>query len=696
MKIQLRFLASAILLLSTLCLSAAAAVSPSVILPRPVSVELLKGEFTLPVDGIRYSITGAEDESLRSYISEAEPSWQAATPKKANLLISISPKYKTTVKASPTNPTAVDEAYTLKITPKKIEISAATRQGAFYALQSLRQMVREGSTLQAAVIDDAPRFRWRGIHFDVSRHFRDVDFLRRQIDAMASLKLNRAHLHLTDGAGWRMEIDSFPRLTTYAAWRPELKWSDWRDNGARYCDRSDPRAAGGFYTKQQMRDLVEYAARRGILVVPEIEMPGHSDEVLAAYPELACTDSVTLAPVMSGDLCPGKEATYRFLEDVLNETMDVFPSEYIHIGGDEASKGAWKNCPDCQSLMKREGLKDVDELQSYLIKRMERFVNSKGRHIIGWDEILQGGVAPNATVMSWRGTEGGLQSIAEGHDVIMTPGNYCYLDHGQDAPFREPASAGGYLPLEKVYLYEPLDSAIAPDKAHHLLGLQGNLWTEHVVTDSHAEYMYYPRAFAIAEIGWSPAEKDYPDFRRRSLKAIDRMRQDGYTTFDLAHEYGNRPEAADTVRHLAYGAPVSYAIPYRQQYAAAGDATMTDGLRGGWNNNDGRWQGFLGDVDLTVDLGSPQTVHYVTTTFLHSEGAWIHLPENVKISLSEDGKTFREVGTVYVDVDPKYPKVLYKDYGVAVDNLPARYIKIQAQANPRPGSWLFLDEVIVK
>lgn len=586
------------------------------------------------------------------------------------------------------------EGYKLTINRRGIKIEADGPEGAFYARQTLRAMAAlpGADSLACCTVTDSPRFKWRGMHFDVSRHFRSLDWLKKQVDAMAMLKLNRMHLHLTDAAGWRMEIDSFPRLASFAAWRPQHRWTDWNTSGQRYCHSTMPGAYGGFYTKAQLRELVDYAARRGITVIPEIEMPGHSEEVTAAYPEVSCTGE----PYTSGSLCPGKEATFDMLEKVIDEVIDVFPSELIHIGGDEVDKTVWSNCPDCRRRMEAEGIADVDGLQSYLIARMERYINSRGRSIIGWDEILQGGVAPNAAVMSWRGTEGGISAMSQGHDVVMAPGASCYINHSQDAPFREPESQGGYLPLAKVYAYEPL--ADVPDSldTSHLLGLQGCLWTEYIPTDDYAEYMYYPRAFAIAETGWSPRGKDYPDFRRRALELCGVMRAGGYTTFDLAAEYGERPESLEPLDHAARGARVIYTTPYHWQYPAAAETSLTDGIRGGWTYGDNRWQGFLRDMDLTIDLGEVKPIHYMGATFMHSEGAWVHLPQDVTWEVSVDGVNFTPAGVAHCDLASDYQRVAFKEYGVVVPGgTRGRYVRLKARRNPRPGCWLFTDEIVV-
>lgn len=662
--------------------SLAAVVTPNDIIPRPAEVSVVKGVFRLPSQAT-YFIKG-DGSTLANYLSdEKEKFTPALKASKADLLFEITG--------------GKGENYTLEITPKQVKIKAPTAPGAFYGLQTLLQMAElPGSDgIACGKVSDAPRFPYRGMMVDVSRHFRSPEFLKKQIDAMAKMKLNRMHLHLTDAAGWRMEIDKYPRLTEFAAWRPEAKWQDWADNGAKYCESTRPGAYGGFYTKQQMRDLVKYAADRNITIIPEIEVPGHSKEVTSAYPELSCSGK----PYVDEDLCIGKEKTFEFLEDVLTEVMDVFPSAHIHIGGDEASKRGWRDCPDCKARMEKEGLKNVDELQSYAIHRVEEFVNSKGRDIIGWDEILEGGLAPNATVMSWRGTEGGLKSIAAGHDVIMTPGEFCYIDYCQDAPFKEPISIGGYTPLKKVYSYEPLDSSISADKAHHLLGVQANLWAEYIPTDEHAEYMYYPRTMAIAEIGWSTPEKNYDDFLRRALSLTERLDSLGYNAFDLKNEFGERKESLAPVRHKAIGKKVTYNKKWADPYPGTKEATLVDGVRGGWTyGGNKRWQGFFSDFDVVLDMGEVTPLNSIAIDFMQAPGAWVHLPEKVEFELSDNGVDFTPLETVWSEVDPYYPKIMMKDYVVTpAPDTKARYIRIKANRIKRPdgSACLFTDEIIV-
>ena len=339
-----------------------------------------------------------------------------------------------------------NEGYVLTVDREGVKVSALSGAGLFYGLQTLLQMMDEDYRVRYCDVVDEPRFEYRGMMLDVSRHFYSVECIKRQIDVMAMYKLNHLHLHLTDAAGWRIEIERYPRLTELAAWRTHETWKDWWNGERRYVESSEDTACGGYYTQADIRDIVDYAQQQYITVIPEIEMPSHSEEVLAAYPELSCTGKA----YAHSDFCAGKEVTFEFLENVLAEVMELFPSEYIHIGGDEASKQAWKSCPDCQKRMVGEGLADVDQLQSYFIQRIERFLNSRGRKLLGWDEILDGGLAPNATVMSWRGTEGGLKAMQMGHRAIMTPGEFCYFDSYQDAPHTQPEAIGGYLSLEKV------------------------------------------------------------------------------------------------------------------------------------------------------------------------------------------------------------------------------------------------------
>lgn len=415
--------------------------------------------------------------------------------------------------------------YHLSISSEKISVKASTETGAFYAVQTLRQLLPEALEnqsfnadkiyLQAQHIEDAPQFAYRGMHLDVGRHFFPVGFIKKYIDMMALLKMNTFHWHLTEDQGWRIEIKKYPKLQEVAAWRDETLIGHYNDIPHQF----DGKRYGGYYTQEEVKEIVAYAAERHITIIPEIEMPGHSQAAIAAYPHLGCTGEnpgvAKLWGVFEDIYCP-KEETFAFLEDVLDEVLELFPSTYIHIGGDEAPKTRWKNCESCQALIKKEGLKDEHELQSYFITRMEKYLNNKGRQIIGWDEILEGGLAPNATVMSWRGTEGAVAAAKQGHNVIMTPTSHCYFDYYQSDNDQEPLAIGGYLPLEKVYRFDPIPEGLTLDEEKYVLGAQGNVWTEYIQDEKQVEYMAFPRAIAMSEVLWtSEIHKDYSDFVKR-------------------------------------------------------------------------------------------------------------------------------------------------------------------------------------
>lgn len=586
------------------------------------------------------------------------------------------------------------EGYVLSVNSDGVRIEALSGAGLFYGVQTLLQMAADAPEgMTAVTVKDEPRFEYRGIMLDVSRHFRSKEFVKRQIDLLSYYKINRLHLHLTDAAGWRIEIKKYPRLTQFAAWRPQAVWKDWWNGKREYCEETDPRAQGGYYTQDDIRELVAYAQKHYVTIIPEIEMPSHSEEVLTAYPELSCTH----VPYKQSDFCIGNEKTFEFLENVLTEVMELFPSEYIHIGGDEAGKASWPNCKLCQARMKKEGLKDVNELQSYSIHRMERFLNSHGRKLLGWDEILDGGLAPNATVMSWRGTEGGLAAIRSGHKAIMSPGQYCYLDGYQDAPYSQPEAIGGYLPLKKVYGYEPVPDSLSADEAKLMYGVQANLWTEYIPTEEHAEYMLYPRSIALAEVAWSkPENKSWEDFHRRALKIVDELKAKGYHPFELKNEIGNRKEAETPVEHLALGKKVTYNAPYWENYPAAGEATLTDGLRGGWNYNDQLWQGFVTKdrVDVVIDLEKETPIHSVAADFMQICGPEVFMPERVVISVSNDGKEFTQLAEIKHEV-VRDDAVTFKNFGWEGE-ASARYIRYQALASDKFGGVLFTDEIVVK
>jgi len=414
------------------------------------------------------------------------------------------------------------EGYLLESNKGYIKITATTRTGMFYGMISVLQLMQpsmegEGAfTVPACNIKDEPRFPWRGMHLDVCRHFFGKEFIKKYIDMLALHKMNTFHWHLTEDQGWRIEIKKYPKLTEIGAWRNGSmigRYSDHQFDTIRY---------GGYYSQDDIREIVKYAASRHVTIIPEIEMPGHSLAALASYPELSCTGGPFEVSkewgVFEDVYCAGNENTFKFMEDVLTEVCALFPGKYIHIGGDECPKERWKTCPKCQKRIKDEGLKDEHELQSYFIKRIETFLNSKGKQIIGWDEILEGGLAPNAAVMSWRGEQGGIDAAIQQHNVVMSPGTHCYFDHYQGDPELEPLAIGGFTTVEKVYSYDPVPEALDDSLSKYIMGAQGNVWTEYILDEKHVEYMALPRMSALAEVLWSPKEKrNLGDFTKRLL-----------------------------------------------------------------------------------------------------------------------------------------------------------------------------------
>ncbi len=582
------------------------------------------------------------------------------------------------------------EAYRLHIKKDSAIIYADTEIGFIRAAQTLKQM-ENGGRIRRCLINDFPAYEWRGAMLDVSRHFLTADFLKKHIDILAGYKINRLHLHLTDAAGWRMEIKRYPRLTEFAAWRRQETWKEWWNGGRLYAEEGSAEAYGGYYTQEELRELVEYADERGMMIIPEIEMPAHSEEVLTAYPELSCTHE----PYKQADFCIGNPKTYEFLENVLLEVMDVFPSKYIHIGGDEAGKASWKTCPLCQGKMKEHGLKDVDALQAHLISHMGRFLARHGRELVGWDEILDETLTENSTVMVWRGIETSGKAARMGYDVILSPGSHCYFDSYQDAPPTQPEAIGGYLPLEKAYAFNPVEGLSEIEK-RHIKGIQGNLWAEYIPTPEHREYMMYPRLLAIAEIGWNGTSvKNYGEFRERAAVETDRLRASGVNAFDLRNEAGERLERLNPVEHKALGAKVIYNLPYHPYYAAAGDSTLTDGLRGGWANNDGRWQGFIKGkrFDVAIDLGESMDISSVKVNFLQICGPEIFFPASFTVSVSENGCDFEQLCFKETPVVKSATTEVRSDLWEG--RAQGRFVRVQATSGEF-GGWIFADEVEIK
>lgn len=538
-------LLAALLVASSFCVNAQDTDPYAGVIPAPVSVKKAPGEFILSQETIIQADT--PNNKAVQFFSSYLANNMAYNKQVAlrNARVSTTTIYLTS--AGTENLPA--EGYRLTITPQQITV-AGKGAGLFYGIQTLIQLIplERGATakLPAVTIEDYPRFGYRGMMLDVCRHFFSVEFVKRYIDLMAAYKLNTFHWHLTDDQGWRIEIKKYPKLTSIGSTRKESVIGNYKD---RTPLQYDGVPVSGYYTQDQVRDVIKYAADRYITIVPEIEMPGHALAALAAYPELSCDPSQKYEVsgkwgVFNNIYCPS-EKTFSFLEDVLTEVIDLFPSKYIHIGGDEAPKDVWKQSKFCQDLIKRLKLKNEHGLQSYFIQRMEKFVNSKGRSIIGWDEILEGGLAPNATVMSWRGEEGGIQAAKESHDVIMTPSSQgLYFDHAQGKINQEPVGIGGNAPIQKTYAYNPTPAALTPAQQKYIKGVQANLWTEYITTETKIEYMVLPRMLALSEVAWTPtANKNYQDFSEARLpQHLARLDKNGYN-YRVPAAIGN----ADTV-----------------------------------------------------------------------------------------------------------------------------------------------------
>lgn len=648
------------------------------------------------------------------------------------------------------------EAYALSVRKNGVEISAHSEAGLFYGIQTLIQLTENGTQIPFLEIEDSPRFAYRGLHIDVSRHFFSLDFLKKQIDMMAHYKLNRFHWHLTDGPGWRLEIKKYPELTNIAAWRTHARWKDWWDSGRKYVSEGTPDAYGGYYTQEEARELVRYAAERHITVIPEIEMPGHSEEVLAVYPRLACTGK----PYTSSEFCIGNDETFEFLENVLAEVIEIFPSEYIHVGGDEAEKRHWQQCPKCQARIKNEGLKNEAELQSYLIRRIEKFLHSNGRKLVGWDEILEGGLDKSAVVMAWRGEKIGIEAAQDGHKVIMTPGEFMYFDSYQGTPGTQPEAIGGFLPLEKVYSYNPVPDTISTQDAARVWGVQANLWAEYISTEKHLEYMMYPRVLALAEVAWTqPENKSWNGFKPRANRAIPVLQSKGYNVYTLGKEPfvvlkndsanratavelsselypveiryttdGTSPDSASALYrepllvtdsallkaqlfrngtavgeivarridyHHAIGKTVIYNTPFSRYYPAGGNTALIDGLPGGLAHGDGFWQGFLvPELDVVIDMHEITDIRSIRTQFLQNANAWIWFPANVTLSVSDDNESYTPLITQSNATAKDQSGTLFQSFGWN-GHASGRYVRLQAPSNGTRGGWLFVDEIVV-
>lgn len=647
-------------------------------------------------------------------------------------------------------PDTASEAYTLSI-QSHIQLSGG-RAGIVRGLSTLIQLLwqyRHQNKLPRMTINDQPVFSYRGVHLDVCRHFAPKEFVLRYIDLIAFHKMNTFHWHLTEDQGWRIEIKRYPELTRVGAWRNGSMVGPYRNQ------QYDTLRYGGYYTQEEIREVVAYAQQRGITVIPEIEMPGHSVAALAAYPEYSCTGQVKEVARGWGvfdDVFCVKDSTFDFLQNILTEVMELFPSKYIHIGGDECPKVRWKECPRCQATKALHGLKDEHELQSYFIQRIEKFLNANGRSVIGWDEILEGGLAPNATVMSWRGEEGGIAAARSAHYAIMTPGSHCYFDHYQGERSLEPLAFGGYTTLEKVYAYKPIPDSLTKQQRRYILGAQANLWTEYMYDTKQVEYMLFPRLLALSEVLWLPEsrrdEKDFLNRVSRHYELLDTwkvnasrswlrpemMISGGKTLPSLEVSFRRKADQKLFVRpagsnawkkvgkklHLtqsgpmqvkviskadtvlmkydftfskATGAAVTLPVPGSRSYANPG-STLTNGIIDGYPWSGKHWVGWYGKSgEAVVDLGREQRVDSIVVVYLHDPVSWIHAPGSVELTV--DNSILK---SDLCDRSAAINRVTLP-VGKALRSLPLRFNSIgknpQGSAGAGEDGWLFVTEILV-
>jgi hexosaminidase len=721
------------------------------IIPQPVSLQVNQGVFIIDNNtAVKFNAANKDLQLAANFFSAAIKNISGKI-----LLGNTAAKNNIEFKIAKTNGIG-DEGYLLNVTPSAISIVANTKAGIIYGIQSLLQTlpaIRTNAALAipAMSITDYPRFKYRGMHLDVSRHFFGPEIVKEYINLMASYKMNTFHWHLVDDQGWRIEIKKYPLLTSVGAWRVDQTDKVWSSRPQ--AKPGEEATYGGYYTQEQIKEIIKYAAERNVTIIPEIEMPGHVASAIASYPALSCTQQHQLPLTggnysgMSSNYCAGNDSVFNFLENVLTEVIALFPSRYIHIGGDEVDKGPWKVCPKCQARIKAEHLENEEGLQSYFIKRIEKFIVSKGRKIIGWDEILEGGLAPEATVMSWRGEAGGIEAAKAHHDVIMTPGSPVYFDHYQAGPEGEPLAIGGMNTLKKVYDYEPIPKELNAAEAKYVLGAQANLWTEYVTTAEHVEYMVLPRMLALAEVVWTPKEnKNWENFNERlqnQFKAfgqkglhyspgnftasIKPSSKNGKLFVDLATEImnaaiyyttdGTEPTLSSNkytgpveintsvllkastvvngrimgvqaarqnfVMHKAIGKNVTYTNPVSRYYQADGPNSLTDGVRG--TVAVGKyWHGFSGkDLIASIDLGEEKNIKSIALGCLQNYNDWIFLPQSVLFETSNDGKVFTPIKTVNNPIDINMKNALF-DFKADFPAQTVRYIRVTAKNNLCP------------
>lgn len=608
----------------------------------------------------------------------------------------------------------LEEAYEIDITPKQVVIKGADAAGVFHGIQTLRKSFPISTfhsplsvSFPCGTIRDWPNFGYRGMHLDPCRHFIPLDSVKVYIDMLALHNMNQFHFHLSEDQGWRIEIKKYPELTEIGAYRNGTVIGH---NGNLY----DTIRHGGYYTQEELRGLIQYAAERHINIIPEIDLPGHMQAALACYPQLGCTGGpyeVWKRWGVSEDvLCAGNEEAMLFVEDVLNEVMDIFPSPYIHIGGDECPKVRWEQCPKCQAKIKELGIKAderfsaEDYLQSYVMNRMAKVVEARGRRVIGWDEILEGNVSETAIIMSWRGTQGGIEAARKGHDVIMAPSSHLYFDYYQSEDIAsEPMCIGGYLPVSRVYEFQPLPAELTPEQQKHIIGVQANIWTEYIASFKHVQYMAMPRMDALAELQWNnPEDRDFDAFvnRCRHMAELYDLFHYNYAT----HIFNPQVWTDTVAANLATGKPISLRQQPAENYTYEGASLLNNGELGRAAYNSGRWLGFCGyPLDAVIDLETPSKMSQVRFHALTNKGAWIYNPRKVSVLVSDDGKRFRKIAQKEFPISRWDDKEGVFAYELEFEPVKARYVEIIIEGYDLPEdhsgyghpAWIFVDEIEV-
>ncbi|WP_369753919.1 beta-N-acetylhexosaminidase [Flavobacterium sp. WC2409] len=741
------------------------------IIPVPAKMIVNKGKFQFS-NSTRFIVNGNSQKEIATALInkfEAAAGWkpQFATkvPKSNYILFKVDKNLNR-------------EAYKLEVNAKAIIVTAKENAGFIYALETIRQLSPTAIESKSIVpnvkwevpnvtITDEPRFQWRGLMLDLSRHFFDKAYVLETIDRLAMLKMNVLHLHLVDDQGWRIEIKKYPKLTEVGGWRVNQENLFW--NSRRKVNADEKGTYGGFLTQEELKEIVKYAQSKNVEIIPEIEMPAHVSSAIASYPELACFNQQIGVP--SGGVwpitdiyCAGKDSTFEFLQNVLDEVFAIFPSKYIHIGGDEATKTNWETCPFCQKRMKDEGLKSTHELQSYFVKRMEKYINSKGKRVIGWDEILEGGLAPDATVMSWRGTKGGIEATEQGHDIVMTPDSHCYINFYQGPQNEEPLAFDAFLPLSKVYEFDPIVESMTPAEAKHVLGGQANLWSEYITTPSASEYMIFPRLAALAEAVWSPKEvRSWKSFINRLPSLLNRFDYLGInyaksayliissSTADLKNKtvkvalknelqkkdiryvFGDKSLThnpikytdsivlnkttilkaslfendksrgkvlIDTIQfHKGFGSKISFKTSYNDNYKGNSPLSLVNIIRGTKDFHDGQWQAWLAnDMEAVIELGAAQSINEVRLGSIENQGAGIFFPIAIKVLVSNDGVTYKEMGQLLHPFVTNSKSEL-KDFIINFNAINAKFVKVIAinlKKSPKGESvFMFFDEIVI-